>query len=610
MMGVAACSGELDATEATPTDSNPQAPYQDDDDDHMANLDDEQEVEQLVVETAELLTGGYLDDENARMAAEEIFSYPQMISKLQDLLSSTEQEHIDRQRLIYIAGLSGRSEFSDILLAIASTPSLDPESVTEWAYETHETERLAAISSLGRLGDVASLQELLDLVPPRTQRTVWLELHQLDSDRWPMRKLSVEPGERLLSDPDYREMFESLIEGLDVDEDGIVILDDEDDECEELEVWPEDELEEALLECEGEDCDELWDLAGKCDRGCVLGCSRGVNDSQDVETPVQKTRLDFTPEQNNVAFMTPAAQAPRSCPDVVIDPPEVPTYEELGFRGPMEQFEIMSRRLPRLFAALLAGLSLKAGHAGEWCNPHMIQSYKDGYDFDSSWDSSAKGADTPCDLNTALGRMYNAIHLLHTASPRAPIAGYSRYDDLLAEGGSYTQKEIRKMVASCKDTHVTMSVKAKLLKKNRKLTVYPEGFFGVSTAVRAATLVHEARHTQRCRHNGNDGKNPCPSKSDSCDESILDGCKKRALGPGKGQPGAVAYGVKWATLYLAQAPDDKIDGYQRSKVQRYVNYRLNERLDVDPGYNVTVAGAEFGCDRSFSESGKVRCVAR
>ena len=614
MMGGAACSGDADGGDAFSTGDYRQDEYQEDknpnendEEGRVPSLDDDREVEQLIIETVELLTGGYLDSENALMAAEEIFSHRQVISQVQELLSSSDQGQIDKYSLIYIAGLSGRSEFSEILFTLASAPRLNPELATEQQYEKLEKERIAALRALGRLGDIDRLKKLLELVPGESQITVWLELYQLDGDRWPMRKLPVELGEDLLSDPDYREMYESLIEGLDVDVEGVVVLDDEDDECEELEGWPEDELELALLECEGEDCDELWELAAKCDRGCVLGCVKRFEDSRDIETHIQLAEANLAPKENNMTYAASVAQAPRSCPNVT--QAVIASNDELGLYVPIQQFKTLSLHLPQLFAAILAAAAIETGHAREWCNARVIQNYKDRYNFDGSWDADM-GAGTPCDLNTALGRILNAIHLLHTASPREPIAGFIRYNDLLAEGGVYTQNEIPEMVASCNQKNASMSVRALLRKKKRRLTVFPAGFYGSSTAERAAVIIHEARHTERCRHNGNDGKNRCPSGSTSCDESVVDGCKRRALGPGKGQPGAVAYGVRWTELYLAQAPANKIDDFQRDRANSDANFRLNHRFDVDPGYNITARGEAVSCARYAEISGNIECEPR
>jgi len=205
------------------------------------------------------------------------------------------------------------------------------------------------------------------------------------------------------------------------------------------------------------------------------------------------------------------------------------------------------------------------------------------------------GFNSACNLNLPLGRTFNAIHLLHTASTAPPTSYTDMSGDILRWGGNYAMREIPKLKASC-STSAVASTAAKILKKKRHVTVMRPFYYNYSTATRAATIIHETRHTERCRHNGNDGSNQCPAKSSSCDESMYDGCKNLALAPNGS--GAVGFEIKWLHAYLQSAAPTKINSFQRQQVYVEVNRNLNRYLDVEPGFNVNVYGTMLACTRN------------
>lgn len=603
LLGFAACSEGLDDENTSPENE----PVQELPKDDLTKVSDEDVLEQIVLESVILLTGGYLSDEDVQSAAAEIFSHPQTIDTMNKLLRSAELENIDRRSLIYISGLSGREEFVQPLFEIATSTRLDPEIVDEIIYERRELERMAAISTLGRLGDVEKLEALLEVAEPHNQRVVWLQLHKLDREQWPMRKLAVEPGQTFLSDPKYQEMFNGLTEDFDMD--GITVLDDEGSECEELEEWwPEDELWLAIMECEGEECDELWALAIECGHPCAYGCDS--NEAQEL------TSFESSQESIVIGHHITVANATSEDESSSLGSPSCPKFRpwydasitELGRLDAVDVFEALSANLPTLWAAVLTALITHVDVSTEWCDDELIEYYKDKYSFDDSWDKQM-GKNRPCDLNTALGRTLNAIHLLHTASPREPLPWLSTPEDLLAEAGRYTGQHIPKLIATCKDDSVYMSTKAKIRAKKRHVTIHPPGFYEQYTVERASTLVHEARHTQRCRHNGNDGKNKCVSRSQSCDESYFDGCKKRVKSPPGKPPGASGYEARWLQQYLKYAEGEKVVTDESMATALWVtNYVLNQRFDVDPGFNVDEDGVSYVCVNKDRESNRLRCT--
>lgn len=185
LMGMAACGAEERRQRA-------QCLSEYGKEDPHSSSDEEQEAERLIMEGAELLSGRGKYNDDAVKAAEDIFSRPEVISRVQMLFRSPPQgkfKYFNWSSLIYQIKELGSSEFSELLFTIASAPYLNPVCLSDVEHESVETRRLAAISALGALGDIDILEELLELVPPHTQRTVWLELHLLDSERWPMEKL-------------------------------------------------------------------------------------------------------------------------------------------------------------------------------------------------------------------------------------------------------------------------------------------------------------------------------------------------------------------------------------------------------------------------------------
>ena len=224
-----------------------------------------------------------------------------------------------------------------------------------------------------------------------------------------------------------------------------------------------------------------------------------------------------------------------------------------------------------------------------WCTNAIMAKYWNGYSFNSSWNSSM-GFETPCDLNQPLGRVFNAIHLLHTASASPPVSDSDMGGDILRWGGNYAMREIPSFRASCA-TDAIATTNAAVLKKNRHVTMKRSSFYSRSTAERASTIIHEARHTERCRHNGNDGSNPCPANSSSCDESLYDGCRDLALAPNGA--GAVGFQVSWMQAYLESAPANRISAYHRTRIKASVNSYLNTFLDVEPFFNVNLDGSIF-----------------
>src|SRR5215211_8238082 len=98
--------------------------------------------------------------------------------------------------------------------------------------------------------------------------------------------------------------------------------------------------------------------------------------------------------------------------------------------------------------------------------------------------------------------------------------------------------------ARCKADRKMISRRVAAIRKGSNLPF----FYNENVVERAATILHEARHADWCGHNGNDGSNKCPARSDSCDESFENGCKGVGSPSGRGATGYQALWLWWFTV--------------------------------------------------------------
>lgn len=476
-----------------------------------------------------------------RIAAEdisdnEIDAIARQLNTRSDLAEAVDgilQEHAlddhTLQALIFAAGHSKNPRFAASLQAIATSPVLPTDVVGEPYFRKREIERLASVNALGDIGDLATLEHLYENTAPWLRNTIRMELNGLDPANWSMRTLPPEILESPNADAAYAKHFYKQLEGL--HSDGVVVFDDEIDWNEEFQ-----EISEYITENEDEPLVE-------------------TPPPPTVRTPNQLSSVEINPLTKSASSTT----VPYAC-------------------------GITSANVPRL-------TSNELNQTSEWCNNKTISDYWRRYDFDGSW-NAAMGYNDPCNLNLPLGRTFNAIHLLHTAAADAPSNYSDTSGSLLRKGGNYAMGEIPKLKASCAKSPVA-SVRAKILKKKRHLTLYRPFFYSYSTATRAGIIIHEARHTQRCRHNGNDGNNKCFANSDSCDESLYDGCKNLALAPNGA--GGVGYEILWLWQYIDIAKPSKKNLYHRRQAAAEANLNLNQYLDVHPYFNIRDNGRIKWC---------------
>lgn len=415
-------------------------------------------------------------------------------------LANGARDQRDLSDAIYLAGRLKNNAFVDVLKDIALR-----DRIAEGDETALERERELSIVALGAIGAENALEEIWESSPPNVALSAMVELHQLNSDRWPMRELP----QSFFNDVSPYSYF------------------------------PDDEHDDD----DDDDDDSV-------NHGCLHGYSGEALNYVDAVSEIQKDgdslQVDSTVEALALS----------------------PTYA-CGVVSPS--------------AATSAEIPLTS----EWCNSATIGEYWGGYSFNDSWNSSM-GFDAACDLNLPLGRTFNAIHLLHTASP-TPATSYTDFSgDFLRWAGNYARREIPSLRASCASYYGRANWAA--LKKNRYVTLGLSAFYSGTTVVRASTIVHEARHTERCKHNGGDGSSPCAANSKSCDESWADGCK------GVGSPsGAGAYGweVRWLQALLSGAKPGLLNDSQRTAAMVEANRLLRDHFDNEPGFRLNLWGAAY-----------------
>ena len=465
-------------------------------------------------------------DDMIREAIHELNESRENLDVLRELLDTKRMVDELFSGYIFMAGESGALSFAPRLYDIVITDPPHEDALSEEGRLHWHVNQNMALGALGKMGALEQLIALYEEVPPELKNLVRLELHLLDSERWPMRQLPTEILTDYKADAEYAADFEARLAGQ--PRRGIVILDDPE----------EDEYEEADLDAEFRIDEEF-------------------HPPPPVVDDMEARGLESVEHQSagDGHFRATTSAATYAC----------------GVTSP------------------LRSTANELQQKSQWCNNSLIAAYWDGYDFTSSWNASM-GFDTPCDLNTPLGRTFNAIHLLHTASPSPPLNYSDMSGDILRWGGNYAMREIIELRASCA-TDAGATTNAAVLKKNRHVTMKRSSFYDFSTATRAALIIHEARHTERCRHNGNDGSNQCPAESTSCDESMYDGCRNLVLAP-SGQ-GAVGFETTWLQAYLTYAPASKITAYQRTQARAMANKNLNQYLDVEPYFNLALDGSIY-----------------
>ena len=223
---------------------------------------------------------------------------------------------------------------------------------------------------------------------------------------------------------------------------------------------------------------------------------------------------------------------------------------------------------------------------GGWCWQGWVNFFWNAYDFDKGdWDQGF-GFSNACNLRRPLGRTLNGIYVLNYADGPGGKSTSDFSGSILHWGGNYSMREIDELDARCGTSKRATTRWGPIIDNYTEL--YLPFFYNENVVERAATILHEARHADWCGHNGNDGSNKCPSRSNSCDESFDDGCGGFASPSGRG---AVGYQALWLWWFTVDA--DSITGTSTRKTfaRDEANRIFDTMFDVDPCINITSSGA-------------------
>jgi hypothetical protein len=205
----------------------------------------------------------------------------------------------------------------------------------------------------------------------------------------------------------------------------------------------------------------------------------------------------------------------------------------------------------------------------------------------AGWDDGFGFFDA-CNAALPLGRTFNAIEMLHYAMPNDPPNTGDFSGNILHWGGNYALREISELLASCDSTGSAHTMAGSFDDWTKVHEVF---FYNRDPQIRAAILVHEARHADWCRHSGGDGSNGCAETPD-CDERTAffggDACD------GVGSPygmGGYGYGVLWLWWYIVEADSAHSNSSMRAMAATIANFQLNNNFDENPCFNITSTGS-------------------
>ena len=220
-----------------------------------------------------------------------------------------------------------------------------------------------------------------------------------------------------------------------------------------------------------------------------------------------------------------------------------------------------------------------------WCQQSWVNFYWSAHDFDQGdWDEGF-GFEDPCNLSLPLGRTFNALEVLNYAAPVDATSTGDFSGNILHWGGNYAIREIDELDASCSTASRAYTAFGPIIDNYTELRI--PAFYNENVVERAGTILHESRHADYCGHSGNDGTNPCLSRSESCDESFDDGCA--GVGSPSGR-GATGYQALWLWWFTVEA--DAVHGTTPMKDMARIeaNRIFDTMFDVRPCFNITNTG--------------------
>jgi hypothetical protein len=195
------------------------------------------------------------------------------------------------------------------------------------------------------------------------------------------------------------------------------------------------------------------------------------------------------------------------------------------------------------------------------CNQNFVDWVWDAYDFDKGdWDDGF-GWDEACNISMPLARTFNAIWALEYSAPDPYNESYSM--PIINWAGRYSRSCIDELDGRCGDGTAYAYTTWGVIIDN-KTELYMSFFYDLAAAVRAGTIIHEARHAD---WTGHDDEN----RDTSWDYN-----------------GAWRFHVCWLAWFMNQCPNTS--PAMKSLARQRANSILGSMFTSDPGFRIDVNG--------------------
>ena len=208
---------------------------------------------------------------------------------------------------------------------------------------------------------------------------------------------------------------------------------------------------------------------------------------------------------------------------------------------------------------------------------------------EGDWNNN-RGFSDPCNEQLMLARTFVGLAVLNYSSPTPP----SNWDDMsgnaLRWAGNYAAANIDELDGVCSwngacspGSCTWATTRTGGIFVDEWTRVYKGFVYQLTPYYRAATIFHESRHAGGKPHDGNDGANPCPAASSSCDEGFSDGTQAHAN----------SYETWFAQWYLFESVNSTTT--QKRSAQRSTNWNLSNRFDNTAGFIMQANSARQTC---------------
>jgi hypothetical protein len=214
-------------------------------------------------------------------------------------------------------------------------------------------------------------------------------------------------------------------------------------------------------------------------------------------------------------------------------------------------------------------------YASVICNNEFSSENWSRYSMDEGdWDNG-RGFTNFCDTTRMLGKTYIAYWLMLWSSPTPPSTWDDYSGNILRWGAPWATDNIDEVDGSCSWGLFGKTQYGVLVDNWTKF--YLDFAYMETPAVRASTVLHEARHAHGgsdASHNGNDGSPKCASGGSSCDESYSDSWSGRAN----------SIQVWFLDWYWIQAVNT--NSFEKNWARVRGNWILDNRFDNVPNKNI------------------------